>query len=61
AVYNINGQRVAGLRNEWQQAGTHSLRWNSRDDAGNPVPSGIYIVRLKAGDFSDSIKLLLLK
>ncbi|MBD3288191.1 T9SS type A sorting domain-containing protein, partial [candidate division KSB1 bacterium] len=46
AVYNINGQRVAGLRNEWQQAGTHSLRWNSRDDAGNPVPSGIYIVRL---------------
>jgi hypothetical protein len=30
-------------------AGTHRLRWDGRDAAGSPVPSGVYFYRLETG------------
>ena len=30
-------------------AGLHETWWNGRDDFGRPLPSGIYIVELRAG------------
>jgi len=55
-VYNIAGQRVQVLADGYFNAGMHTLEW----DAGN-IASGIYFYRIKAGEFVDSKKMILLK
>lgn len=49
AVYNILGQQVRLLINETQEAGYRRVTWNGRDDAGNEATSGVYFIRLSAG------------
>ncbi len=55
-VYNTLGQQVATLMNRQISAGTHSVTFEA-----SGLPSGVYIYRLKTGDFSQSRKMLLLK
>jgi flagellar hook assembly protein FlgD len=42
-------------------AGVHSLEWDGRDGAGAFAPSGVYIVRMTAGGFTASRKIVLMK
>ena len=49
------------LVNEHQPAAYHSVVWDGRDAAGRPLPSGVYIARLVAGDFVAGIKMVVLK
>ena len=49
-IFNIKGQVVRTLVSGFRQAGRYTVQWDSRDDNGLPVPSGIYFYRLKAGD-----------
>jgi len=60
-VYNVLGQRVRTLVNMEQAPGYYSVVWNGRDDYGRELASGVYFYRLKAGRYSSSKKLLLLK
>jgi|GEM_PF-5012154 len=46
-IYNILGQRVRSLLNTVLPGGEHSVRWDGRNDGGNPVASGVYIYRLR--------------
>jgi len=55
-VYDTAGRLVATLVDGWREAGTHEVTF---DAAG--LPSGVYVYRLQAGDFSASQKLALLK
>jgi hypothetical protein len=48
-VFNIRGERVTTLINQHYQAGTHNVAWNGTDDDGQIMPSGFYLLRLKAG------------
>jgi len=43
-IYNIRGQRVRDLINDDRAAGSHSTPWNGRNDRGEIISSGIYIV-----------------
>jgi photosystem II stability/assembly factor-like uncharacterized protein len=61
AVYNILGQTVKTLINEFQQAGYKELIWDGSNDNGLEVASGIYIYKIIAGDYINSKKMLLLK
>ncbi|MCB9358275.1 MAG: carboxypeptidase regulatory-like domain-containing protein, partial [Calditrichaeota bacterium] len=56
SIFNIAGQEVARLVDGIQQSGAHTVQF---DAAG--LPSGMYIYRLQAGDFSHSAKMILLK
>lgn len=56
AVYNTLGQQVAILKNEQQSPGEYSVKW----DAEN-FPSGVYFYRIKASNFTEIKKLILLK
>jgi hypothetical protein len=47
-IYNALGQEVRTLLNERQQPGYHTAVWNGRDNAGRPVPTGVYHYRLQA-------------
>jgi hypothetical protein len=60
-VYNILGEKVKTLVNEEMDAGTHTVHWNGRDEAGNSVASGIYFYRLKAEDFDQTMRMVLMK
>ena len=55
-VYNMQGRQVASLHDGEMEAGNHSLTWNA-DSHG----SGIYFVKMIAGDYMDTQKLMLLK
>ncbi len=60
-VYNITGQVVATLVDEYIEAGEHSVVWDSRDGSGRPVATGVYFYRLVTGDFSATRKMVLVK
>jgi hypothetical protein len=54
-VYNMLGEEVAMLVSGEKQPGYYQVRWQPN------VPSGVYIYRLRAGNFVQSRKLILLK
>ncbi|MBC8214638.1 MAG: carboxypeptidase regulatory-like domain-containing protein [Candidatus Marinimicrobia bacterium] len=56
AIYNIQGQLVEELASSSQEAGYHTVVWNAENQ-----PSGLYFVRMTAGDFVSTQKMLLLK
>jgi|GEM_PF-5432014 hypothetical protein len=60
-VYDILGREVKTLVNAEQNAGRYTLNWNSDDNYGNRVASGIYIYRIVAGNFVSTKKMMLLK
>ena len=56
SIYNMSGQKVSELVNTNQTVGNYSITW----DASNQ-PSGLYFVRLSAGNQSSSQKIMLVK
>ena len=55
-VYDVLGKEIATLVNEEKPPGTYEVTFNA---AG--LPSGVYLYRLTAGNFSDVKKLILIK
>jgi len=49
AVYDTRGRKICTLVSGLWTRGTHIFRWNGEDEAGSPLPSGVYLVRLQAG------------
>ncbi len=45
-IYDIAGQRVRVLREGVRAAGGYRARWDSRDDDGRRVSSGVYLYRI---------------
>lgn len=60
-VYNILGQVVAQLFDDYLEAGNHHLIWDGTDSRGNYVTSGVYFYRLQADNFDQTRKMLLVK
>ncbi|OGB70094.1 MAG: hypothetical protein A2Y94_01970 [Caldithrix sp. RBG_13_44_9] len=58
-IYNLLGQEVRTLVDEWEEAGSHSIVWDGFNNEGFPAASGIYICKLKSGNFSKVNKLIL--
>jgi len=61
AVYNLLGQKVKILVNNFQNAGTHLISWNATDDYGNRVSSGTYFYQLKVGEQIQTKRMILLR
>jgi hypothetical protein len=55
-LYNVSGQRVRVLIDEKQEAGYHSVDFNAED-----IASGIYFYKIKANDFSEIRKMVLVR
>lgn len=60
-IYDVAGRRIATLFDEVQDAGPHRTLWSGRDDAGRPVPSGVYLYRLWTPGGETSRRMVLLK
>jgi len=50
AVYDVLGREVVALVDERREPGCYAVAWDGRDAAGRSVASGVYVVRLEAGD-----------
>ena len=55
-VYDVMGREVARLVDGAMPAGQHRARWDA-----SGLPSGVYLYRLTAGDFSQTKRMTLLK
>lgn len=60
-IYNLKGQKVKTLPVTPSPSHTFSITWNGIDDSGKPVSSGIYLIKLKAGNSEANRKVLMLK
>ena len=60
-IYNTRGQLVRILVKEEKGPGKHVVRWDGRDNQGFKVGSGIYIYRLRVGNFRDAKKMVMIR
>jgi hypothetical protein len=60
-VYNLLGQKVKTLVDQMLKTGTREVVWDGKNQAGAEVSSGIYFYRIKAKDFTDIKKMVLVK
>lgn len=60
-VYNLLGQAVASLADGKKSAGYYELQWDGRTNEGRLVSSGVYMLRLKAGDFTATRRMIVLR
>ena len=60
-IYNVIGKEVAQINRNNLSAGSHVINWKGQNQYGDPLPSGLYIYRLVAGNKISTKKMLLLK
>jgi len=61
AIYNGSGKLVRTLKAGNTKAGIYKLLWDGTDNQNQPTPEGIYFIRLKAGAFRVTEKLIKLQ
>ena len=60
-IFNIKGQHITSLVNEYQTAGEYKVQWQGISDNKTSVPSGIYFYKLSAEGITDTRKMIMLK
>lgn len=60
-IFDVLGKHVRTLVQQQQTVGRHSVLWDGRDDLGRAVAGGVFICQLRAGNFVQNRKLLLLQ
>lgn len=58
-VYNLRGQLVRKIGNQQVlSAGSQNLEWDGTDQSGKQLPSGIYLIKVRAGSSARTAKIL---
>jgi hypothetical protein len=60
-IFDLQGRLVRTLVDETQERGEHQVIWHGRNDRDQPVASGTYLYRIRAGDFVENRRMTLLK
>ena len=60
-IYNVLGQQVKTLANDFHHAGHYQVFWDGRNSMGSEIASGIYFIRLEAGTHALTRKTVLLR
>ncbi|MEW6686245.1 MAG: C25 family cysteine peptidase [Candidatus Edwardsbacteria bacterium] len=60
-IYNIAGQLVKTLVNEYKSPGVYSVKWDGKDRDGEAVANGVYFYRLTSGDFTATRKMTIIR
>ena len=60
-VYDLNGQQVRRLVDHYHDGGRYQISWDGLDEAGNPLSSGVYFMRLQALNRVETRKMMLMK
>ncbi|MCP4588410.1 FlgD immunoglobulin-like domain containing protein, partial [Pseudoalteromonas sp.] len=60
-VFNILGQQVNVLVDEYLEPGPHTVIWDGTNETGEAVATGVYLYRLQVDKEYKTKKMLLLK
>jgi len=60
-IVNTSGQKVCTLVQQELPSGTHQIKWDGKDDFGNSVASGVYLIILRTATTSLINRMLLLR
>jgi voltage-gated potassium channel Kch len=62
-LYDMTGRQVRTLASAEQTAGSYTLRWDGRDEHGEPAPEGVYFLRMSVSNagFTSSRRLMLVR
>jgi len=61
-IFDVRGRLVRRLvRGMAETAGLHQVEWRGKTEAGSDAPSGVYIYRITAGEFTASRRMVLIK
>ena len=60
-IYDLQGRLVDKLFSGPQSSGTHDIQWSGSDQNGNQISTGVYLCKMLAGDYSQTIKMVYLK
>lgn len=61
SVFNILGQNIKDLVDDYMEPGVHQVVWDGKDASGSSVASGVYFYKISAKDYSETKKMVLLK
>lgn len=61
SVYNVLGQKIKVLVDEYKQSGRYSVEWDGTDQSGKSVAGGLYIYRLQVNDYTATKKMVYIK
>ncbi|MBN2413904.1 T9SS type A sorting domain-containing protein [candidate division KSB1 bacterium] len=60
-IFNINGQKIKTLIREDRMAGYYTVVWDGTNDYNMAVSTGMYFLKMKAGEYVKIIKMSFLK
>ena len=60
-VYDLTGQRVRELVDHYHEGGRYQVSWDGLDGTGEPLSSGLYLLRLQALGRVETRKMMLMK
>ena len=60
-IYDMLGREIAQLVNTTQEAGFKLVQWDGSDIMGRSVSAGVYLYQIRAGEFVQTRKMVLLK
>ena len=55
-IYNITGQEIAKIHNDFAEVGKYKATWNGMDNNGIKAPSGVYFYELRAENHFQKVK-----
>ncbi|MBM3288233.1 MAG: T9SS type A sorting domain-containing protein, partial [Candidatus Eisenbacteria bacterium] len=59
SIFDVQGREVRRLTTGGREAGVHTVAWDGRDDAGRPLPSGVYLYSLTTPERTLTRKLVM--
>ena len=60
-IFDLNGTRVRDFYEQFYQHGPHVLIWNGRDNQGNNLASGVYIIKVLSKNNFETRKVTLVR
>ncbi|TKJ40992.1 hypothetical protein CEE36_09000, partial [candidate division TA06 bacterium B3_TA06] len=57
-VYDVSGRPVKTLSSGIKASGYYAITWDGRDDLGRAVATGVYFIRMEAGNHTATRKLI---
>ncbi len=60
-IYNLQGGLIRTLMNEEKSPGIYQVQWDGLDESNNKVATGIYLYRIRTGEFYATKKMILMK
>ena len=61
SIYDINGKEINKILDKYLLKNKYEIEWNGRDNNGNYVPSGVYMINLVINNIFYRRKVTLIK